>query len=505
MAAIQEEYKEKFEINKVKDSTLDPLTKKSRIQEVKKSFLTKKNSSIKTVFTIANTMVGSAIVVFPLIFATSGLLTSLIVLCLVGAISCKTCLLEIIHFKMSEMDFPDAIKRILGKKWFIAYSACSVLLLYVTGMIYFTLICNMLYPFLKYILDSTGHSIAPMDSIEFGQFSFQYTGIIMIVVCFFLFSLKDLKVILKMGQYGIIAIIVFFVYIVVRGFMNIPNITTDNVKIFTSDVANLCGVFALSFFIHNIIIPIMKNNREEKKNQRDVVTGYILTGLIYVVIGIFGTLSIAGVDLGGKKANTVLDYYTPDIGTAIIEILLFLQLLTVEPIIWYVARSQFFTLIYKNETVPQKYFVLSNITFSASCLIIQILNVDPTLIMSLDGAICGFLLVYIIPIKMHLKCMYTDPQTIRQSLLRDESPEETDNRPSIITTTEDGLKISDLRVDKLEDEFGNHGKNNYACNSMHTERRGRIPKNLRYFFYLVLTLIGLAFAVIKIVNLALGK
>ena len=462
MAAIQEEYKEKFEINKVKDSTLDPLTKKSRIQEVKKSFLTKKNSSIKTVFTIANTMVGSAIVVFPLIFATSGLLTSLIVLCLVGAISCKTCLLEIIHFKMSEMDFPDAIKRILGKKWFIAYSLCSVLLLYVTGMVYFTLICNMLYPFLKYILDSTGHSIAPMDSIEFGQFSFQYTGIIMIVVCFFLFSLKDLKVILKFGQYGIIAIMVFFVYIIIRGFMNIHNISTDNVKIFTYDVANLCGVFALSFFIHNIIIPIMKNNQEEDKNQRDVVLGYILTGQLYVVIGMFGTFSIAGVDLGDKKANTVLDYYTPDVGTAIIEILLFLQLLSVEPILWYVARSQFFNLIYKNEAVPQKYFILVNVIFSASCLLIQILNVDPTMIISLDGAICGFLLVYIIPIKMHLMCLYTDPHELQKSLLNDESALDAEDLASAITTTEDGAKISGLRLDKLMDE-SDKMKNAHAC------------------------------------------
>lgn len=501
MAAIQDEYKEKFEINKVKGSMLDPLTKRSKIQEVKKSFLTKKNSSIKTIFTIANTMVGSAIVVFPLIFSTSGLLTSLIVLLFVGGISCKTCLLEIVHFKMSEMDFPDAIKRILGRKWFLAYSLCSVLLLFITGIIYFILICNMLYPFLKYILDSAGASIAPMDSIEFGRFSFQYTGIIMIVVCFFLFSLKDLKIILKMGQYGIISIIIFFVYIIVRGFMNIENVTSDNVKIFTSDIANLCGVFALSFFIHNIIIPIMKNNREEKKNSRDVILGYLLTAFFYGLIGIFGTLSIAGVDLNGKKANTVLDYFNPNVGTAIIEILLFLQLLSVEPILWYVARSQFFNLIYKNEPIPEKYFILSNVVFSGFCILIQILNVDPTLIISLNGAICGFLLVYIIPIKMHLTCLYSDPSIIKQSLLREDSD---DDRPSIITTTEDGAKISDLRVDKLEDDCGNI--NNYAaCNSMHQERKKRMNQKMRYFLYFVLTLIGLAFAVIKIVNLAMGK
>lgn len=74
MAALQTEYQENFEVNQVKDSMLTPLAKKSRIQEVKKSFANKKkNSSIKTMFSIANTMVGSAIVVFPIVFHSSGL------------------------------------------------------------------------------------------------------------------------------------------------------------------------------------------------------------------------------------------------------------------------------------------------------------------------------------------------------------------------------------------------------------------------------------------------
>ena len=47
MAGIQEEYKEKFEIDKVKHSVADPITKKSRIDEVKKSFLTKKTLQSK--------------------------------------------------------------------------------------------------------------------------------------------------------------------------------------------------------------------------------------------------------------------------------------------------------------------------------------------------------------------------------------------------------------------------------------------------------------------------
>jgi sodium-coupled neutral amino acid transporter 9 len=243
-----------------------------------------------------------------------------------------------VHFKPNEIDFPDAIKRILGNKWFIAYNACSFLLMYLVGMIYFTLVCNMLYPFLNYILTEANVQMGSIDEIVFDKFSYQYVGIIMVCVFFFFFCMKDLSILLKLGQYGIVPILVFIGYIIVRGFINIGkgNVNTNTLQVFTSDVANLCGIFALSFFVHNIIIPILKNNKEEKKNQRDVFLGYSLTAGVYTIIGFFGAFAIAGVTLAnGKTGNTVFDYFTPDPGTAILEILLFLQLATVLPIIWY--------------------------------------------------------------------------------------------------------------------------------------------------------------------------
>lgn len=139
-------------------------------------------------------------------------------------------------------------------------------------------------------------------------------------------------------------------------------------------------------------------------------------------------------------------------------------------------------------------------------MVIQIINVDPTLIISLNGAICGFLLVYIIPIKLHLKCLYSDPNEIKKSLLHDE------DELSGITTTEDGARIANLNMDKLE-VGGSKGQINYpnethtpyGCNSMHEHRRQGISKNMRYLGYFIIICFGLAFAIIKIVNLAMGK
>ena len=162
-------------------------------------------------------------------------------------------------------------------------------------------------------------------------------------------------------------------------------------------------------------------------------------------------------------------------------------------------------MIYKNEAVPQKYFYLANLVFAASCLTIEIINVNPALIMSLTGAICGFLLVYIVPIKMHLTCLYADPKELVKSLNRQDEDD-------AITTTEDGAKIANLNVHLLDKDNNDEANainpilfHNDACVSMHDQRKKSISKNSRYVFYLVLILIGLSFAIIKIIYLILGK
>lgn len=201
----------------------------------------------------------------------------------------------------------------------------------------------MLYPFLNYILTEAGAEMGNINDIVFDKFSYQYVGIIMICIHFFFFCMKDLSILLKMGQYGIIPILIFIVYMIVRGFINIgEGNVSGTLVVFTSDVGSLCGIFALSFFVHNIIIPILKNNREENKNHRDIVLGYSLTATVYTIIGFFGAFAIAGVNLpDGKSGNTVFDYFNPNPGTAIIEILLFCQLSTVLPIIWYLNKKKF--------------------------------------------------------------------------------------------------------------------------------------------------------------------
>ena len=225
MTGISAEYQENFEVSQIIEADLTPITRKIRISEVKKSFShKKKNSSIRTIFNLANTMVGSSIVIFPNLFQKAGVITSLIVLIVIGCISCKTCLLEITHFKLNELDFTDAILRILGKKWFYFYNFVSILLLFVSGIIYFLLIAKMGYSFLTYIFLNYDIAHSLQSDVNFNEFSYQYFGIITISLSLLLFSLKNLKIILKLGQYGIISIMIFSIYVIVKGILNISSI-----------------------------------------------------------------------------------------------------------------------------------------------------------------------------------------------------------------------------------------------------------------------------------------
>ena len=519
----QNEFQENFEVNKIRNSMLTAEAKRSRIQELKKSFHeSPKNSSFKTIFNLSNCMVGSSIVVFPLIFSTSGVITSLLVLAFMGIITCKTCLLQIVHFKVLELDFPDVVKRVMGKKWSFAYCFCSSLLLFITGVIYFMLICNMLYMVIGFFMRRNGMEVASKDDLVFDRFSYQYTGIIMIFFCYIMFYLKDLTVILKIGQYGIISIFTFIIYIITKGSENMSNgnITSDNIKILTPDFATLCGVFSLSFMCHNVIIPVIRNNHDESKNQRDIVLGYIMTGSIYLIIGIFGCFAIAGLNPENKRYDTVLEYFSDDIFTVVIEILLFMQLLSVVPILWYVCRSQFFNLIYGNDEIPFKYYVLANTVFAIVSLIVQMLNVNPTLIISLNGGVIGYLLVYTVPIKLHLTCLYKDNVALEERKeplpAIKEVNEVSDNSTPLIhkdkestfvnTLISDGITIENYSPNELKSRQGSDSqKGGIACRSAHLERKGKIPKKVRYAFYTTIMLIGLAFAIIKIVGVIMGN
>ena len=514
--AATENFQEEFELNQIRQNVkLDPRLRQSMMEDTKKSFYQKKkNSSLKTILSISNNMIGSSVLIFPLVFMKYGIINSTLVLILMGCISCETCLLEIRHVKMNEVDLPESVRRVLGVKWFYAFVISSFIFNAFCVIIYYILMTHLLYEILEYflVLGWDDPLIASGADFTFSKFSIQYLEIILALMMMLLYSINSLRYILVICQYGIIPIFFYVFFLFYQGIQNIVvgNAIVQNLKFLSSDIANLAGIFSLAFFVHNNLITIVKTNQNPEKNGRDVVLGFVLTGCVYLFIGLFGAIAIAGLNIE-TTPQLVLDYFGNNFMTIIIEFFIFSQLLSVSPLNWYIGRTQMLEVIFGNNPTPKIYFHLINLLFVLTSLAVDLLRVDVTFLISFNGAVCGYLMLYIIPIKLHLNCLYEihDKDLIfdGEILMKDydsgflgpESPISL-SKMKIDDQTERAL-IDQLKMSKLiglEVEYN-------GCKSAHLTMIRQTPKISRYICYGFIALFGAVIGIWELLYLVQGN
>ena len=67
---------------------------------------------------------------------------------------------------------------------------------------------------------------------------------------------------MKLGEYSFIGIIIFTIYCISKGIINIDRLTTDSsikkdpIKLFSDKFAIMVGSCAVAFNVHNMIVPI---------------------------------------------------------------------------------------------------------------------------------------------------------------------------------------------------------------------------------------------------------
>jgi sodium-coupled neutral amino acid transporter 9 len=432
----------------VGDITLNEEEKTSRLDASKTERLSKKRSSYATIFNIANTLMGSALLVMPVSFYGAGMLSSVIGAIVMAIISFYTADLYLIHSRRDEIDYPEAILRILGKKWCFLYNFISMLLLYLVGLIHFILMSQSFYAILKNLAPDSSDWGGSKD-IVFNNFSMQWVGVIMFALCAVLFSLKDLRHILWFNDKGVYMILIFCIFIIYLGldvlistdiFVEITKPDTfqnqgGEIVLFTADIETLVGIFALAFFIHNVHTGVLKSNRNPKNNTRDLGIAYSLVFFFYCILGIFGMIAVAGLyhaDYANnpKLLGSIMEYLvktnpylttTKYILACIALFMIWTQLTTVIPILCYFCRRQFFALFYgENRKIPNLYFHIFNVGFNVLCLVIEILAIDISKIIGFTGAFAGFFLIYMIPVCVHLKCLYFRKSQIEGGLLKDQ-------------------------------------------------------------------------------------
>ena len=117
-----------------------------------------------------------------------------------------------------------------------------------------------------------------------------------------------------MTSYGAISIILIAFFIIGVGIsslmstpfkiMTIPDVhhpedfeqNMRQIFLINNNFTPLAGVLGIGYFLHPVSIPIARNSRNQKNNERDLFWGYTLVFLSYILIGFtgyFGFSSIA--------------------------------------------------------------------------------------------------------------------------------------------------------------------------------------------------------------------
>ena len=353
----------------------------------------KKVNSFHTILSIWNSMIGSSTVVLPYNVYKSGIIPAIFLSIIYGFICFYTCKIYC-DFGEKDPDFSITVEKYfsvfgpsiakIGKNTQIFF--CTFI---VTGalFIYFLIMTQNIYPTICLILNKIGGFDMDSEDLkpEFGRFSLIYLGI---VLCFCLFPFiikKDVGFLVKLSSFGIYfisALIVFEIYTGISSFLNtdfdFEYIKNNNqksnkrhLKLFGEDPSMFAGTLSMGYFCHTTILPILKANKNQEKNIRDLILGYIFVGLTFSLSGIFGYIGFSGKNFGIEfEENWFMFFDEDDYLILVFRLLNVFQLFSVFPILAYVVRIQIFNFFYGNDYPSKRHIIIYGISLLSLCLIV---------------------------------------------------------------------------------------------------------------------------------------
>ena len=381
---------------------------------------TKKVNSLGTVLSIGNSMIGSSIVTLPYNVYQTGIIPAIVLNIIYGLISFYTCKIYV-DLSSINSDFSLTIEKyfnkVFGKR--ISKIGKTIQIFFCTFMAtggfitYFIIMCQNFYPVICLILNKLGLDINSEDlTPEFGRFSSIYLGIIL---CFILFPLsikKDIGLLVFYSSFGCYFISILIIYVLYTGVSSIINteFKFDYIKnkdnsnerylyLFGENPALLAGTLSMGFFCHTAILPILKNNKNQEKNIRDLFLGYIFVGFVYIFCGVLGYIGFSGKEFKADfKDNWFMFFDSDNYLILIFRVLNVLQLITAFPILLYIVRFQIFTFFFGNEYPSRKHVIIIGLCQLFLCLIVFYFCYDILAkLLSIFGACASFILVYTFP------------------------------------------------------------------------------------------------------------
>lgn len=406
-----------------------------------------KNTSLVTIFMIWNTMMGTSILSIPWGIKQAGFTTGMCIIVLMGLLTLYCCYRVVKSRSLictsdtSTWEYPDVCKHYFG-----AFGQWSSLLFSLVSLIgamivYWVLMSNFLFNTGKFIFNfihhindtdsilrtndsnpvlcpsagSSGHpdnsSMIFYNDTQVQQFErwwsksktvpFYLIGLLLPLLNF-----KSPSFFSKFNILGTVSVLYLIVLVTLKairlGFhlefhWIVP--TEFFVPEIRFEFPQLTGVLTLAFFIHNCIITLLKNNKNQENNVRDLFIAYMLVTLTYLYIGLLVFASFPSPPLSKDciEQNFLDNFPSGDILSFIARIFLLFQMMTVYPLLGYLARVQLLGHIF-GDVYPSIFHVLIlNLIIVGAGVTMACFYPNIGGIIRYSGAACGLAFVFIYP------------------------------------------------------------------------------------------------------------
>ncbi|XP_018323512.1 sodium-coupled neutral amino acid transporter 9 homolog [Agrilus planipennis] len=415
------------------------LSKSLEYQEMGGTKSIKTQSSLVTIFAIWNTTMGSSLLAMAWGMEKAGLIPGIIINILVAGFCLYTCyvLLKINenHGVIGQNNEVSELCRMLIGKWAeVIAKVFSLVVLIGANIVYWVLMSNFLYNsvqlFYDYLfpssvtLDSNDTLLCPSASVwnvsntnsnyvlqpdvpktGFARFWDLYSTVPVIlgIIMFPLLNFKSPTFFTKFNSLGTTSVMYLLIFAAVKATswgINIPGWQSlFNLK---TTFCALSGMLSLSYFIHNIIISVMRSNSNQENNVRDLSIAFGLVTFTYLFLGIafYITFPLAKSCI---QDNILDNFNKRDTLTIIARLLLLFQLVTVFPLISFMLRNDIFTnvdLFFKNYSPGHFSYVkvvILNLGIIAVCILFACFLPKIGTLIRYTGALSGMVYIFLLP------------------------------------------------------------------------------------------------------------
>ncbi|XP_071626561.1 neutral amino acid transporter 9 isoform X1 [Temnothorax longispinosus] len=415
-----------------------------------------KQNSLVTIFSIWNTILGSSLLTMPWGITMAGFFPGIILNLLMSGLCLYTAYRLVAahayHGGGANVEVLDLCRIYIGKWAEQIARIFSIAVLLGATIAYWILMANFLYNSVNFIYDSTAgwstYSASANISYKEGNIAgwptysenishkevlcpkeirdnstvltrektFDMLGpawdlhntvpVFLALLIFPLLNFNSTTFFTKFNSLGTVSVMYLVVFVVIKSAswgVNMDQAEWAISWVIRPTFPALTGMLAMSFFIHNIVVNIMHNNRDQEKNGRDLTIAYLLVTLTYIIVGVSFFMCFP-LPKSCIEDNLLNNFQKWDGLTLGARILLLFQLVTVYPLLAYMLRIQLLSWIYKGAS-NRALVLFINLILVSICIIFATFVPYIGTIVRYTGALSGLIYVFTFPCLLHLSIL----------------------------------------------------------------------------------------------------